>query len=245
MYRRRSVLETEIFKVFYFKLFRSRVLLRHRKESSSAQMLGECLSFREVPIPNDNIHLIYRGYDSTVMFEMDGAGANVQAIWRECGGSGLERETFLGYPVFYDYKSDEIENRVVLLDYLKRHWSKMKTGHPCHGDMTHYNLLIDRLGRIKAIDEKPRSDHPILMDLFYFYGFFRYSLDKHVKKNSARYEKLTEQLDWIYGTVFSEDSPDALSELLSEICSSDFGNVNAMRYTAEFKKVISGGQEKR
>lgn len=244
MYRRRSVLESEIFKVFYFKLFRSRGLLRHRKESSFGQMVGESLSFREVPIPNDNIHLIYRGYDSTVLFEFDASGSSVQAIWRDCDGNGFEQEAFIGYPVFYDYISDEIEHRAVLLEYLKSYWSKMKAGYPCHGDMTHYNLLIDRSGQIQAIDEKSRPEHPILMDLFYFYTFFRYSLDKHVKKSSARHAKLVEQLDRIYGAVFNEDNPDTMSQLLAEICSSDFGNVNVMRYAADFKKVISGGQGK-
>ena len=243
MYRERSILDSDLFKVFFYKLFKSRALLKYRMELSMVREIGERLSFREVSIPHENIQLIYGGYDSTVMFETDASGASVSQVWRGHGNDEFRPEPFIGYPVFYDYRSDTIEQGSELTGFLKKHWSAVKGGYPCHGDMTHYNLLVDSAGRIRSIDAKPHNRCGILTDLFYFYAFFRYSLDKHIAKGTVQHQKLIDQLGRIYRGVFADDCSSELAGPLSEIHPAEIGNEKVMRYMSEFNRVISGRRE--
>lgn len=242
MYRDKAVLQSELFKVFYYKLFRSRKVLEYRRTNNLFQWFGETMSTRRVIVPNQDIQLIYGGYDSKVMFEMDRERLEVTRVWRGIEENEFRAEPFLGYPVFYDYTKSEIGQVGRLGSFLRNHWFHLKEGGASHGDLTHYNLLINPRGRVRAIDAKTRRVQSALTDLFYFYTFFLHVLNKHLRSDSTRYQTIISQLDSIFISIFSEDDHVELLSLASQVRPSDLPNSAALQYTSEFSRVIETGR---
>lgn len=159
----------------------------------------------EKEVPNNNVFLIYKGYDSTVFFYKE---ENKIKVIREKKGYYYP-EKFLGYPIHWDYSLNHIQQKQILRNILKNHWSNLKKKNVrIHGDFTHLNILVNEKGEVTIIDpQKTEEDSPIITDLFYFYSYLLYRASKYEK--DYLYEQ---ELQEIYAEVLKADK-DVLNSL--------------------------------
>jgi hypothetical protein len=157
-------------------------------------------------VPEKNTFVKYRGYDSEIYFYYE--RENIKVIRKENGE--YVKEEFLGYPIHWDFSLDSLPNNELLTDLLKNIWLGLKNGDmDIHGDLTHYNILVNKNGDITIIDEKKVSkDTPYIFDLFYFYAYFLHRASLYGKRNI--YEDI---LKTIYTEIFKGEERNILKDI--------------------------------
>ena len=166
---------------------------------------------RTLEVPEESTFLVYQGYDSEIFFhKKDG---EIKIIRKR--GKQYVREDFKGLPIHYDFSLNYIPNKKPLIKILRIHLEKLLDNKiSIHGDLTHYNILVNNKKHVSIIDSKPNPNYTsILTDFFYFYSYFllRSKLNKiFYHKQSFLLEK--ELLD-IYKEVFKNSDIEMIEEI--------------------------------
>jgi len=115
-------------------------------------------------------------YETVIFFQLD--RGEVVNVWREKEGE-WQKEPFIGYQIIHEYTLTEFNLKFGLIkDVLKRHWESVnKDSFTIHGDLTHFNVLINGEGEECLIDAKD-SNHSKLFDFFYFYSYLKQSVER-------------------------------------------------------------------
>mgnify|MGYP001147488249 CR=1 FL=1 len=149
-------------------------------------------------IPNNNVFLIYKGHDSTIYFYK--VNGNLRVIRKK--DCCYYYEDFLGYPIHWDYSLNHIQQKEILRNILRKHWTALKKKEtPVHGDFTHLNILVNSREEVTIIDsQKTEKNSPIITDLFYFYSYLLHRASKYNKDHL--YE---EELQEIYSEILKNE----------------------------------------
>lgn len=100
-------------------------------------------------------------------------------VWRKLN-SKWEKELFIGHQLISEYTIKEFENKkLLIIKALKLHKSNLKKSRPLvHGDLTHFNILINDNFNISFIDSKDHENSP-LFDFFYFSSYLKNSISRN------------------------------------------------------------------
>lgn len=166
---------------------------------------------KQIDVPNENVFLIYKGYDS-VLFFYENLG-KIRVIRKQNGR--YQEENFLGYPIFFDFSLEHIPNKKILQKVLNEHWLNLKKDSKIiHGDFTYNNILINSDQEISFIDKKNvETGTPIITDHFYFYAYFLIRLNLFCRGNKAHTDSLTKELHNIYAEIFKNENPAILTDI--------------------------------
>jgi hypothetical protein len=237
LYQDRQIFRTRLFNVFYNKLFPDILLLKVRRDSILFGKIFEMLFSNKVNVPNNDIRLIYYGYDRICFFEFDDRFRIKDNVWYK-DRSGFYKEPFLGYPIYYDYNSDVIENSDLIIQFMVDHWKNLKAEKPLHGDFTHMNILINDRNQINVIDAKEDVDNSLISDHFYFYAYFLAMVKKHKNKDIVAYQKIKFSLENILRFVFQKEDKTFLINSLEVIDFNKFCMPGAKEFVHTFKKNV-------
>lgn len=234
LYRNRKIFETKLFKVFYNKLFPNIYLMRVRRDNVLFNKFFETLFFKNEAIPNNDIQLVYCGYEKIIYFGFDNFFNIKNTIWHK-EGQHFIKERFLGYPIYFDYSSGVIKDRDAIIKFMINHWKSLKADKTLHGDFTHMNILIDDLKKITAIDAKVGTQNSLISDHFYFYAYFLYMLKKHRKTAISEYQKLKLSIEDILRVVFECEDKLFLHNLVESIKLDEFSLPELKTFIKDFK----------
>lgn len=112
-----------------------------------------------------------------ILFEFD--NNKPTTVWRRIDKGIWKSEPFVGYQLIMNYSIKEFKKkRIVLTKALKLHWTKVCNNvEDVHGDLTHFNILIDSNSDFHYIDMKPGS-HSKLYDIYYFYAYLNQCIQR-------------------------------------------------------------------
>jgi hypothetical protein len=192
-----------------------------------------------VYVPDKDVQIIYRGYDSSLYFCLD-ENLNTTKLYRKSQVDFVEEE-FLGSTLnIYSYP--ELKSKIPeLTQFFRDRWEKIKQGKlTIHGDLTPFNICIDH-HKISPIDPKKHYSDSIIFDRLYFYV---YSMDKVKKRkflNQKEKDAIANLLDNLVVESFPEDDYKLVMQLaeslnlLKEPPIKDF-DLYRMRFISLFKK---------
>lgn len=237
LYRNRKILETKLFSVLHNKLFPNNFILRQRKNNPILRSFIEYFSSTTLSIPNNNIQLVYYGYDNKIFFEFDETLKIKDDVWY-LNRNGFIKKEFIGYPVYYDYSKKSIDNGLVLQCFLKKHWNHIRNTGKLHGDFNHMNILIKNKHDIRAIDPKSNTNNSDLTDHFYFFAYLLFMYQTHNKKNIDGFNILKENLRNILLPIFKNERKDSLLKSIHSLNFEKLGRPETKRFINIFIKDI-------
>lgn len=240
---------------FRSALFRSLTIQTSPKNSlpyrilkSPVGYLINSLSRQTILVPDAKKHYIgIVKKTGTVMFELlDGIP---KKVWRIEGESRWKSELFLGYSIIREYSTSEFHaRRGVIHQALNEHWKQLKAEPTAmHGDLTHFNILVDSKEKIHFIDsiemnlEQPGN--PPVYDLFYFHAYFKQSLLRCRSLNQRDRNEVISGLEIILKKILQTDVTPELSDQIKRIkrpSHSGISSSNEAVFLEEFISLVSG-----
>lgn len=176
------------YKVFRSKLFLDLTLQSSPKSSNFYRFLKSNIgyyfsSFFQVSInsPNDNqdyIGIVKK--ENYTFFEIDEFN-NPTNVWRKSNNKWT-KEKFIGYQLISEYSLNEFNIKYkVIENTLKKHWIAVnKNLSNIHGDLTHFNILINKEKETIFIDKKS-INHSKIFDFFYFFSYINQCVNRTMK----------------------------------------------------------------
>ena len=163
--------------------------------------------------------------DKVILFEMY-EGKPV-AVWRKDENSSWESSAYLGNPLLSAYTVEEFESKKKKIQRaLQFHWDSItKDLSQIHGDLTHFNILVNEKEAVSFIDQKS-SDHSKLFDFFYFYAYLKQCLDRCRTLSGADNRSITKELKSMIRSICTYDSQ---RELEADLSSMNVPTVNGIR----------------
>lgn len=174
--------------------------------------LGHLLGFffkEDFDPPNEKADYIgIKKEDRLIFFEMD--GSIPVKVWRTNDStSGWVSEPFVGYQIISDYSIAEFNRKhELILKALKLHWTKIENTGQIHGDLTHFNILYNKKGKLFFIDEQKDVENSPLFDFFYFYSYLNQSISRRKRISKAEKESILNFLGSLITSVCSYSNYD-------------------------------------
>ncbi|MCG8607989.1 hypothetical protein MJD09_23760 [bacterium] len=196
----------------------------------------------DIEIPDENIKIVYDSGKKLVCFKF--TGNQPQLVYHVDRSGETTQEKFWGYPIITDYKYEHINFNLVF-HVLNDHWRDIKRNSPkkvvtdfLHGDLTHFNILVDN-DDVQLIDQEKISNS-VLFDHFYFYSYFLEALERNVVVSEIELRKIKDKLDDIYTKIFQREDSDFLLLALNKVILEDaMGLQGKEKYYQIFRSLIS------
>ena len=117
-------------------------------------------------------------YGKVILFELNQKN-NPKFVFRKLNLK-WKKELFIGHQLITEYTYKEFENKkLLIIKALKLHKSNLEKNRPfVHGDLTHFNILINDNFNISFIDPKPH-ENSLLFDFFYFSAYLKNSINRN------------------------------------------------------------------
>lgn len=134
-------------------------------------------------------------------------------VWRKNAESNeWAKEKFIGYPLIEEYTKGELAMKLPIIEsVMLYHWKESTF---VHGDLTHFNVLLDAKDQFHFIDRK-KTSNPKIFDLFYFYAYLRQSVERCMTLSEKHARSFVLQLERIMVTSTKETSRNEISHDLS------------------------------
>lgn len=205
--------------------------------------LGYLVGFlfkEEIQVPDiDDEYIGLKKDTKIVLFEMN--GDQPVKVWRLSTDGSWVAEPFLGFQIISEYSVKELENKKTLIKkaFEAQKERNRKSGKN-HGDFTHFNVLYKDNSEILFIDELNTQNSP-LFDFFYFYSYFKQSIDRRKSLSEATKREMLAILENIINEVCIYDSEaefrkDYESLFIPEI--SGILEKNKSKYVSEFSNIF-------
>lgn len=205
--------------------------------------LGYLISFlfkEEIQVPDIDAEYIGLKKDTKiVLFEMK-ADRPVK-VWRPSTDNNWVTEPFLGFQIISEYSVKELERKKVLIKKaFEAQKKRTQESGKNHGDFTHFNVLHKNNSEVVFIDELNTQNSP-LFDFFYFYSYFKQSIDRRKSLSEATKREMLAILENIINEVCIYDSEaefrkDYESLFIPEI--SGILEKNKSKYVSEFSNIF-------
>lgn len=205
--------------------------------------LGYLISFlfkEEIQVPDVDLEYIGLKKDTKiVLFEIKG-GQPVK-VWRPSADDNWIAEPFLGFQIISEYSAKElIQKKTLIKKAFQAQKKRNQDSGKNHGDFTHFNVLYKNDSEIVFIDQLNTQNSP-LFDFFYFYSYFKQSIDRRRSLSEATKREMLGTLEDIITEVCIYDNEvefrkDYESLVIPEI--SGILEKNKNKYVSEFSKIF-------
>ena len=193
----------------------------------------------EVPIvKKDFIGIVKSG--KIILFELNDV-QYPKFVWRKLNSKWI-KELFIGHQLIAEYSIKELDSKkLLILKALKLHKSNLEKSRPLvHGDLTHFNILINDDLNISFIDSKNHENSP-LFDFFYFSAYLKNSISRDSVLTSKVKLKLEQIINEIIYKVCAYRNKKELDEDLSSLYIPDgytSFSVSLPKRLKEFKNLL-------
>ena len=190
----------------------------------------------EIPKPNgDYIGLVK--LKEYILFEFD--NYTPIAVWRLDKGV-WSSEPFIGYQLIVEYTIQEFKKKKdALKNALALHWTKVCNSlDAIHGDLTHFNILVDSNNEFHYIDRKS-GNHSKLYDIYYFYAYLNQCLHRCTSIGHNERNEIVQLLNELLESLnLYNSSTEYLTDVSTMNIPASSGLINQEAYLTEFTKVI-------
>ncbi len=236
---------SKAFKSFFF----SELTLQISSKNSIAYRfsklpIGDTLGYLntnsvEVPVKKkDFIGIVKKG--KIILFELN-EDQQPQFVWRKLN-SKWQKESFIGHQLIAEYTVKEFENKkLLILKALKLHKSNLEKSRPLvHGDLTHFNILVNDNLNISFIDQKTHENSP-LFDFFYFNAYLKSSINRNsvlTFKDKLKLEQIVNEI--IYAVCDYSDKKKLDKDLSAIYIPDKYSNISVSlsKRLKEFKNLL-------
>jgi len=194
----------------------------------------------EVPTKESNYVGIIKDA-AIILFEMK--NEKPVYVWRKNNKKEWEKEKFIGYQLLSEYSLKEFDQKYETIEKaLQLHWNYLDNeDSQVHGDLTHFNILVDDFKNIFFIDQKPHPNSR-LFDFYYFYAYLIQCISScNTLENKSRI-MITANIESILKKVCLYNSKqDLLKDYESIVIPDQCGiqNQNKKKYLNDFLKIFS------
>ena len=205
------------YKSFKSDFFQELIIQVSPKNSIFFRMLNSRLAYlikricsSDMEVPNSNAS--YVGIvkdDRKILFEL--SKQEPIKVWRSTNYSDWNVEPFLGRQLIGAYTINEFKfKRTYIHRMLNDHWNKFnKVVDVVHGDLTHFNVLINKDDSLIFIDNKAHLNSR-LYDLFYFYSYLNQCLSRCKTLSKEDRKSIVNDLESIITSVCAYSSKESL-----------------------------------
>jgi hypothetical protein len=176
IYSSSKLVRSELFKNIYTQISPKNSIFFRLLKSYPIVLVRSLFKVKQdIPKPFENFIGIVK-YGRPILFELKN---NIPtAVWRKQADEWVKSD-FLGYQLISEYTIKEFELKNALInEILKKHWNLINDDNSkIHGDLTHFNVLINYDGKYSFIDYKS-NNHSKLFDFFYFYAYLTQCVSK-------------------------------------------------------------------
>ncbi len=213
-YAEKEVLDSQMASVLFNKMFGNSWKFRLINNKVVLFLLGVVFQ-KSLSLPKEGRFLVYHGYDADKYFEIDHK-LDVTNVYTLLKDNKFVKEKFLGYPIFYDVNSTNLNNGKQIEKFLKEHWERIKVEgeEVLHGDLNPYNVLLSSKGSITFVDKKEVVNNSVLFDHFYFFSCL---LNVLILNDNHYRDEIVEELTEIYENIFEKEKKDFLISKVEEI----------------------------
>jgi len=193
----------------------------------------------QVPIPDvDYIGIVKSG--TNILFELK--NGEPKSVWRTDASGKWKEEQFVGYQLVSDYSTSEFEKKYPVIEQaLKTHWNSLKQDSlVVHGDLTHFNILLDDQNQLHFIDQKPHENSR-LFDFFYFFSYLKQCVSRCQTLSNDDKEEIIDRVESIIKNVYVYENVDQLKSDLENIQvqkTSGLIKENTENYLVTFRKIF-------
>lgn len=215
LYDDSKVFSSEVFLSLYNKLYGVNSWKLILRKTNPVSIIFEQINKTRIIVPEDNVNLIYVGYDSSLYFCLD-SNMQVSRLYRNLNGEFFEEE-YLG-PSLSIYNSHSLEHQMPYLkNFFQDWWDGLKKGkHAIHGDLTPFNICISE-GKISLVDFKPHRNDSIIFDHLYFFAYSMHLLSRRKFMKSSEKHSIRRLLEELILASFPEDDFNMVIQLAKSL----------------------------
>lgn len=239
LYQSQTAFESQLFSDLILQASPKNSLFFRFRNSYFGYLIG--FLFKEkILVPNMDAEYIGLKKDTKiVLFEMQ--GDQPVKVWRLSTDKSWVGEPFLGFQIISEYSVKELQRKKPL---IKKAFEAQKERNQQsgknHGDFTHFNVLHKKSSEIIFIDELNTQNSP-LFDFFYFYSYFKQSIDRRKSLSGSSKREMLSILEGIIREVcvYSDEvkfQKDYASLFIPEI--SGILKENKSKYLSEFSNIF-------